>query len=46
VLLIAAVSCALTSSRWIGRPFAGFLLLENRVVASAGLAQWPGTGGR
>jgi len=27
--------------QWLGKPFAGFLLLENRVVASAGLAHWP-----
>jgi signal transduction histidine kinase len=30
---------------WIGRPFPGFLLLGNRVVASAGLRDWPATGG-
>ncbi len=30
---------------WIGKPFAGFLVLENRVVASAGLAHWPATHG-
>lgn len=26
---------------WIGKSFPGFLVLENRVVASAGLARWP-----
>jgi signal transduction histidine kinase len=29
------------SIEWIGRPFPGFLVLENRVVASAGLGHWP-----
>lgn len=28
---------------WIDRPFPGFLVLENRVVASAGLSHWPAT---
>src|SRR5262245_47726495 len=45
VLLLAAVVCGTSSSRWVGRPFAGFLLLENRVVASAGLSSWPATAG-
>jgi two-component system NtrC family sensor kinase len=35
-LLVLAESAA-----WVGRPFAGFLLLGNRVVASAGLVHWP-----
>ena len=39
-----AVLGGLESSRWIGRSFPGFLLLENRVVASAGLAHWPAAG--
>jgi signal transduction histidine kinase len=30
------------ASRWPGTNFPGFLLLDNRVVASAGLAHWPG----
>lgn len=33
------------SMRWIGRPFPGFLVLENRVVASVGLGRWPATVG-
>lgn len=45
VLLLAAVVCAVSSLAWVGRPFAGFLLLDNRVVASAGLSHWPGTAG-
>jgi signal transduction histidine kinase len=31
------------ASRWPGTNFPGFLLLDNRVIASAGLAHWPGT---
>ncbi len=34
-----------SAMQWLGKPFAGFLLLENRVVASAGLALWPATEG-
>ena len=40
LLALGAVGLA-GAARWIGQPFAGFLLLENRVVASAGLARWP-----
>jgi hypothetical protein len=29
----------------VGKPFPGFLLLENRVVASIGLSLWPATSG-
>ncbi len=29
--------------QWAGKPFPGFLVLENRVVASAGLSHWPAT---
>jgi diguanylate cyclase (GGDEF)-like protein len=43
VLLLVAAIGAFGSTRWVDRPFAGFLLLENRVVASAGLTSWPGT---
>jgi two-component system NtrC family sensor kinase len=45
--MAAATAVAVTllvlaeSSAWVGRPFAGFLLLGNRVVASAGLVHWP-----
>jgi signal transduction histidine kinase len=46
-LLTAAVVAlvAWESSGWIGKPFPGFLVLGNRVVASAGLASWPGVRG-
>lgn len=41
-LLLALVTVsALQVVQWLGKPFPGFLLLENRVVASAGLSQWP-----
>ncbi|MGH0030390.1 MAG: GAF domain-containing protein, partial [Myxococcota bacterium] len=39
-LAVAAVVCA-SSLSWIGRTFPGFLVMDNRVVASAGLAHWP-----
>ncbi len=43
---LAAIGLAtrntITSSDWIGRPFPGFMLLDNRVVASVGLAHWSG----
>ncbi len=43
---LAAVALAtrttITSSAWVGRSFPGFFLLDNRVVASIGLAHWPG----
>jgi diguanylate cyclase (GGDEF)-like protein len=29
------------ASAWLDQPFPGFLVLENRVVASAGLSRWP-----
>ena len=41
---IAALG-GLSSSQWVGQPFPGFLLLENGVVASAGLAHWPAVSG-
>jgi len=45
LLAIAVWAIALTSaSRWPGSLFPGFLLLDNKVVASAGLARWPATG--
>jgi len=45
LLLGTAVAGAIGSSSWIGRPFPGFLVLENRVIASAGLSSWPATRG-
>src|SRR5262245_65661518 len=44
VLLAVAVwgMAVAGASRWPGTNFPGFLLLDNRVVASAGLAHWPG----
>jgi signal transduction histidine kinase len=37
-----ATRTTLTSADWVGRVFPGFLLLDNRVVASIGLAHWAG----
>ncbi|MFN8545397.1 MAG: ATP-binding protein [Candidatus Binatia bacterium] len=37
-----ATRTTLTSAAWVGRVFPGFLLLDNRVVASIGLAHWSG----
>ncbi|HLK12797.1 MAG TPA: ATP-binding protein [Candidatus Binatia bacterium] len=48
-LAIALIAVALgtrttiTSTAWVGRTFPGFVLLDNRVVASIGLAPWSGT---
>ncbi len=41
---VAALGVA-GSSSWVGKTFPGFLVLENRVVASAGLSHWPATRG-
>jgi signal transduction histidine kinase len=44
-LAIAVFAIAITSaSRWPDSIFPGFLLLDNKVIASAGLARWPATG--
>ncbi len=42
LLLVTAIG-VVGSSAWIDQPFPGFLLLENKVVASAGLSSWPAT---
>src|SRR5881628_31111 len=41
--LLLAARTTLTSAGWVGRVFPGFMLLDNRVVASVGLAHWPGS---
>ena len=46
-VLVAAVSavtlvCLVDSTAWVGRPFMGFLLGRNRIVAPVGLAHWTG----
>ena len=43
--LAVAVIAGSSAVGWIGSTFPGFLVLENRVVASAGLASWEGTRG-
>jgi signal transduction histidine kinase len=44
---VAAIALAtpttLTSLQWIGRVFPGFVLLDNRVIASVGLGHWTGS---
>ena len=41
--ILMATWVAIGALEWIGRPFPGFLILENAVVASAGLTHWPAT---
>jgi signal transduction histidine kinase len=47
VIAVAGVAVAaratLTSTAWVGRVFPGFVMLDNRVIASVGLAHWTGT---
>lgn len=45
LLLCVSVLVVLQTLAWVGRPFPGFLVLENRVIASAGLLHWPATQG-
>jgi signal transduction histidine kinase len=40
--ILLATRTTVTSSAWVGKPFPGFMILDNRVVASIGLAHWPG----
>jgi signal transduction histidine kinase len=35
-----ALTCGITSSRWIDAPFPGFFVMANRVVASVSLPHW------
>jgi signal transduction histidine kinase len=43
--LLVTLLGAIESSGWIDRTFPGFLVLGNRVIASAGLAHWPAARG-
>jgi signal transduction histidine kinase len=38
-----AMQTTLSSLQWIGRVFPGFVLLDNRVIASVGLGHWTGS---
>jgi hypothetical protein len=38
--LTIAVTCGLTSTRWLGTSFPGFFVMANRVVASVSLSHW------
>jgi signal transduction histidine kinase len=40
--ILLATRTTITSSAWVGRVFPGFMLLDNRVIASVSLAHWPG----
>jgi signal transduction histidine kinase len=42
VVLALAVTCGLTSYRWVGTTFPGFFVMPNRVVPSVGLLHWTG----
>lgn len=43
VLAMAATLILANASTWVDREFPGFLVLENGVIASAGLTHWPAT---
>ncbi|MDJ0866533.1 MAG: ATP-binding protein [Myxococcota bacterium] len=45
LFLLASVVGSVEALSWVGRPFPGFLVLGNRVVASAGLTSWPAVRG-
>ncbi len=46
VIVLATGSIGLVeATTWVGKAFPGFLVLQNRVVASAGLQRWPATEG-
>ncbi|MBW1885009.1 MAG: hypothetical protein JRJ58_15865, partial [Deltaproteobacteria bacterium] len=40
LVLAAALYGISIAVSWVGQPFAGFLILENHVVPSAGLVHW------
>src|SRR5262249_26282244 len=40
--LAVAARATYTSLAWVGRVFPGFVILDNRVIASVGLAHWTG----
>src|SRR5262245_53735804 len=43
VAVVLATRTTITSLDWVGTVFPGFMLLDNRVVASVGLARWSGS---
>jgi hypothetical protein len=45
LVLAVGVTGTIGASSQLGKPFPGFLLLENGVIASVGLSIWPGTAG-
>jgi len=42
--VVLAVLTTVTSARWVGRIFPGFMVLDNLVIASVGLPDWSGSG--
>jgi len=40
--VLLATTTTVTSARWIGRVFPGFLLMDNGVIVSIGLPHWSG----
>src|SRR5262245_23131016 len=42
--VVLAVLTTVTSTRWVGRIFPGFMVLDNLVIASVGLPDWSGSG--
>jgi signal transduction histidine kinase len=40
--LFLATRTTMTSAAWVGRPFPGFMILDNRVIASVSLGDWSG----
>ncbi len=43
-VLAVTMVIGLAASGWIGRPFPGFFVFPNRVIASVGRASWSGIG--
>ena len=41
VLFSITLTCTVTSLRWINKSFPGFVVIANRVIASASLPHWP-----
>lgn len=40
LILGLAITCTITSLRWVGTPFPGFFIMANRVIASVSLPNW------
>jgi hypothetical protein len=42
IVACIAIIVSINSLKWVNKPFSGFLLMKNRIVASIGLPHWPG----